>query len=52
MNKSTGGDKKYFNLMNNCFGELSDILRYALDLSLQIGIFIDHLKVAKMNTFH
>ena len=32
MNKSTGADKISFNVIKNCFGELSDILRYDFDL--------------------
>ena len=47
MNKSTGPDKISFNVIKNCFGELSDILRYVFDLSLQTGIFPDPLKIAK-----
>ena len=31
MKKSTGADEISFNLIKNCFGELSDIFRYAFD---------------------
>ena len=48
INKSTGADEMYFNLIKNCFGKLSDILRYVFDLSLQTGIFPDPLKTAKV----
>ena len=50
MNKSTGADEIYFNVIKNCFGELSDILRYVFDLSLQTGIFPDPLKIAKVTS--
>ena len=45
INKSTGADKTSFNVIKNCFGELSDILRYVFDLSL---MFLDSLKIAKV----
>ena len=48
MNKSTSADEISFNVMKNCFEELSDILRYVFDFSLQIGIFPDPLKIAKV----
>ena len=48
MNKSTGADEISFNVTFNCFGELSDVLRYVFDLSLQTGIFPDPLKIAKV----
>ena len=48
MNKSTGADEISFNVIQDCFGELSDILRYVFDLSLQTGIFLDPLKIAKV----
>ena len=48
MNKSTGADKTSFNVIKNCFGELSDILRYDFDLSLQTEIFTDLLKIVKV----
>ena len=48
MNKSTGTDEISFNAIKNCFGELSDTLRYVFDLSLQTGIFPDPLKIAKV----
>ena len=35
MNKSTSVDEISFNVIKNCFGELSDILRYVFDLSLK-----------------
>ena len=44
MNKNTGADEISFNVI--LFGELSDILRYAFTLSLQI--FPDPLKTAKV----
>ena len=50
MNKSTGADEISFNVIKNCFGELSDILRYVFDLSLQTGIFPDPLKIAKVTS--
>ena len=39
---------KYPLVIKNCFGELSDILRYVFDLSLQAGIFSDPMKIAKV----
>ena len=48
MSKSTGADEISFNVIQNCFGELSEILRYVFDLSLQTGIFPDPLKIAKV----
>ena len=48
MNKSAGADEISFNVIKNCFGELSDILRYIFDLSLQTGTFLDPLKIAKV----
>ena len=41
-------DAMSFNVIKNYFGQLSDILRYVFDLSLQTGIFPDLLKIAKM----
>ena len=35
-------------MIKNCFGELSDILRYVFDLSLETGIFLDPLEIAKV----
>ena len=35
-------------MIKNCFEELSDILRYVFDLSLQTGIFPDPLKIGKV----
>ena len=49
MNKSTGADEISFNVIKNCFGELSDILRYVFDLSLQTEILTDPLKIAKVS---
>ena len=51
MNKSTGADEICFNVVRSCFGELSDILRYVFDLSLQTGIFPDSLKIAKVTLY-
>ena len=48
MNKSTGADAISFNVIKNCFGELSDIMRYLFDLSLQTKVFTDPLKIAKV----
>ena len=48
MNKSTGIDEISFSVIKNCFKELSDILRYVSNLSLQAGIFPDSLKIAKV----
>ena len=35
-------------MIKNCFEELSDILRYVFDLSLQTEIFPDPLKIGKV----
>ena len=48
MNTSTGTDEIPFNVIKNCFGELNDILRYVFNLYLQIWIFSDPLKIAKV----
>ena len=48
INKSTSADQISFNVNKNCFGELSDISRHVLDLSLQTGVFSDPLKIAKV----
>ena len=48
MNNNTGADEVFFNVIKNCFGELSDILRNVFDLSLQTGIFPDPLKIVKV----
>ena len=48
MNKSTGAEEISFNVIKNCFGEFSYILRYVFDFSLQTGIFLNTLKIAKM----
>ena len=48
MNKSIGADEISFNVTKNCFGEISDILRYVFNLSLQTGIFPDPLKIAEV----
>ena len=47
MNKSSGANEVSL-VIKNCFGELSDILRYVFDLSLQAGIFSDPMKIAKV----
>ena len=49
-NKSTGADEISFNVIKNYFGELSDILRYVFDLSLQTGISLDPLKITTVTT--
>ena len=46
--ESTGAVKIFFNMIKNCFGELSDILKYVFDLPFQTGIFPDPLKIAKI----
>ena len=48
INKSAGADAIFFNAIKNCFGEVSDILSYIFDLSLQTGVFPDPLKIAKV----
>ena len=48
MNRSTDADGIFLNLIKDSFGELSDILRYVFDFSLQNGIFADPLKIAKV----
>ena len=50
MNKSTSSDEISFNVIKNCFGELSDVSRYVFDLSLQTRIFPDPLKIAKVTS--
>ena len=47
MKKNTSADQISFNVIKNSFGELSDILRYVFNLSLQVGTFLDPLKTAK-----
>ena len=48
INKSTSADEISFNVIKNCLGELSDILSYVFDLSLQTGTFPDTWKIAKV----
>ena len=50
INKSPGADEITFNVIKECFGDLSDILKYIFDLSLQSGTFPDSLKVAKVTS--
>ena len=50
MNNSTSADEISFNVIKNCFGKLSDILRYVLNLSLQTSIFPYNLKIAKVTS--
>lgn len=40
MANSTGADEVPFNVTENCFGKLRDIMRYAFDLSLQTAYFL------------
>ena len=48
INKSTGFDDISYNVVKNCFGELSDSLLHIFDLSFLNGIFPDSLKIAKV----
>ena len=40
-------DEIFLNVIKNCFGELSNVLKYVFGLSLLTGIFSDLLKIAK-----
>ena len=48
INKSAGFDDISYNVVKNCFGELSDPLLHILNLSFLNGIFPDSLKIAKV----
>ena len=48
INKSSGADEISFNVIKNRFGELSYILKYDFNVSLQTRIFPGHLKIAKV----
>ena len=48
INKSTGADEILLNGIKNCFGVLSDIWTNVFDLSLEMDIFPDPLKNAKV----
>ena len=48
INKSAGFDDINYNVVKNCFGELSDPLLHIFNLSFLNGIFPDSLKIAKV----
>ena len=48
INKSAGFDDMSYNVVKNCFGELSDPLLHMFNLSLLNGMFPDSLKIAKV----
>ena len=48
INKSAGFDDMSYNVVKNCFGELSDPLLHIFNLSLLNGMFPDSLKTAKV----
>ena len=48
INKSPGCDEISFNVIKNCFSELNIPLKYLFDKSLEIGIFPDKLKIARV----
>ena len=50
INKRTGADDISFVVIKNYFGELIDILKYFFDCSLQIRIFLDSLKIARVTS--
>ena len=48
INKSAGFDDISYNVVKNCFGELSDPLLHIFNLSFLNGIFPDSLKIVKV----
>ena len=48
MTNSTGADKVLFNVTKNCFGKVSNIMRYVVYLSLQTVKFPNILKIEKV----
>ena len=46
--KSAGYDELSFNVINNCFGELCDPLKYIFNLSFEKGISPDYMKISKV----
>ena len=48
INKSPGNDGTSFNVIKKCFGELCELLKYLLNLSIVKGIFPDDLKIEKV----
>lgn len=47
INKNPGADELTFNVIKNCFGYLSHVLKCIFDLSLQAGTFPDPLKIGQ-----
>ena len=45
-NKSPSADKKNFNVIKHCFGELCRHFKYLFDSLLQSGVFPDPMKIA------
>ena len=48
INKSPGCNEISFNVIKNCFSELSMPLKYLFDMSLESGIFPNKLKIARV----
>ena len=52
INKSPGCDETSFNIIKNCFSEINMPLKYLFDMSLEYGIFLDKLKIARVIPLH
>ena len=47
LSKSPGYDEISFNVVKKCFSELCKPLKYVFNLSIQIGVFPDELKITR-----
>ena len=50
LNKSPGYDEISFNVVEKCFSELCEPLRYVFNLSIETGVFPDKLKIARVSS--
>ena len=48
INKRSGVDDVSFSIIENCLGVLCEPLTYLFQLSLEKGVFLDDLKIAKV----
>ena len=48
INKSPGYDEISFNVTRNCFSELNMPFKYLFEMSLENGIFLNKLKIARV----
>ena len=52
INKSPGYDGISFNVLKKCFSSLCEPLKYLFNLSIEKGIFLDDLKIAKVTPIY